>query len=189
MLQKIASPRLEPVVFLEKTTDLPKWREAVTRVAEGALGPAWRTTIKVEGRLSAELEGLNPDHSAIKKMKAGMPPAQGRALPAPHFPHPLSQCPPPCSGLPIEGKRQPLPLPLLRVPVGSRFGPLTKNTKSTRPWMNISILRVLRLNRGKDRVMYWCLQRWTSISSGLKMSCKKLGTASSHSMCASVPRK
>jgi len=86
MLQKIASPRLEPVVFLEKTTDLPKWREAVTRVAEGALGPAWRTTIKVEGRLSAELEGLNPDHSAIKKMKAGMPPVPGPALPAPPLP-------------------------------------------------------------------------------------------------------
>ena len=83
MLQKMAAPRLESVVFLERTNDLPRWRETITRVAEGALGPAWRTTVKSDGRLAAELEALNPHSPALQKMKAGPPPAPG-PQPVPH---------------------------------------------------------------------------------------------------------
>src|SRR4051812_23111609 len=52
-LREFQSFRPGPVVFLEKTADLPRRKDAVARAAEGSLGPAWRSTVRVGGQLAA----------------------------------------------------------------------------------------------------------------------------------------
>jgi len=70
MTKALQVQKFPAVVHLERLADYERWSQAITKVAEIALGPTWRSTIKAGGQLFRELADAAPEHPAVKKINA-----------------------------------------------------------------------------------------------------------------------